>query len=108
MVDVIMPPTIGAAIGFITSEPMPDSHNIGARLKTKELRDICEIEAEARREFGDAVAEVLKHRLADLDAAISPNAVNNFPLVSVLLRRALGLAISRSTPLSSVAGPLLG
>jgi proteic killer suppression protein len=40
--------------------------------ETKELRDICENEAEAKREFGDAVAEVLKHRLADLDAAISP------------------------------------
>ena len=32
MVEVIMPPTIGAAIGFITSEPIPDSHKIGARL----------------------------------------------------------------------------
>src|SRR5579884_4440993 len=26
MVKVIIPPTMGAAIGFITSEPMPDSH----------------------------------------------------------------------------------
>ena len=32
MVEVIMPPTIGAAIGFITSEPMPDSHKMGMRL----------------------------------------------------------------------------
>jgi len=24
-----MPPTMGAAIGFITSEPTPDSHRIG-------------------------------------------------------------------------------
>src|SRR6266436_3898999 len=32
IVEVIMPPTIGAAIGFITSEPMPDSHRIGTRL----------------------------------------------------------------------------
>ena len=32
MVEVIMPPTIGAAIGFITSEPMPDSQRIGTRL----------------------------------------------------------------------------
>ncbi len=40
--------------------------------ETRELRDICENEAEAKRQFGDAVAEVLKHRLADLDAAISP------------------------------------
>ena len=27
-----MPPTMGAAMGFITSEPMPVSHRIGARL----------------------------------------------------------------------------
>jgi hypothetical protein len=33
MVDVIIPPTIGAAIGFMTSDPMPDSHKIGARLR---------------------------------------------------------------------------
>ena len=32
MVEVIMPPTIGAAIGFITSEPIPDSQRIGIRL----------------------------------------------------------------------------
>src|SRR6185437_12544422 len=32
IVDVIMPPTIGAAIGFITSDPTPVSHRIGARL----------------------------------------------------------------------------
>ena len=32
MVEVIMPPTIGAAIGFMTSEPMPDSQRIGTRL----------------------------------------------------------------------------
>jgi len=31
-VDVIMPPTIGAAIGFITSEPTPVSHRMGMRL----------------------------------------------------------------------------
>ena len=29
MVEVTMPPTIGAAIGFITSEPMPVSQRIG-------------------------------------------------------------------------------
>ena len=40
--------------------------------ETKELRNICENEAEAKRQFGNAVAEVLKHRLADLDAATSP------------------------------------
>ena len=32
MVEVLMPPTMGAAIGFITSEPMPDSQKIGTRL----------------------------------------------------------------------------
>ncbi len=40
--------------------------------ETKELREICENEAEARRRLGNAVAEALKHRLADLDAATSP------------------------------------
>jgi hypothetical protein len=29
MVEVIMPPTMGAAIGFITSEPTPDSQMMG-------------------------------------------------------------------------------
>jgi hypothetical protein len=32
MVDVIIPPTIGAAIGYMTSEPTPVSHRIGMRL----------------------------------------------------------------------------
>src|SRR3954469_19902153 len=32
MVEVIMPPTMGAAIGFMTSEPTPDSQRIGTRL----------------------------------------------------------------------------
>jgi plasmid maintenance system killer protein len=41
--------------------------------ETKELRDVCENEGEAKRQFGNTVAEVLKHRLADLDAAASPN-----------------------------------
>jgi hypothetical protein len=40
--------------------------------ESRELRDICESEAEARRHLGDSVAEMLKHRLADLDAASSP------------------------------------
>ncbi len=48
----------------------------GARLElgfeSKELRDMCESEAEAKRQLGDTVAEMLKHRLADLDAARSP------------------------------------
>lgn len=40
---------------------------------SKPLRAICESEAEATREFGEAVADVLRHRLADLCAAKSPN-----------------------------------
>ncbi len=32
MVDVTMPPTIGAAMGFITSEPIPVSQRMGRRL----------------------------------------------------------------------------
>ena len=35
------------------------------------LRAICENEAQARSELGDAVAEMLKHRLGDLCAATS-------------------------------------
>jgi len=33
MVEVIMPPTIGAAISFITSEPTPDAQRMGIRLE---------------------------------------------------------------------------
>src|SRR6202035_108152 len=32
MVEVTMPPTVGAAIGFITSLPIPDSQRMGTRL----------------------------------------------------------------------------
>ena len=39
--------------------------------ESKKLRDICESESEAKRHLGDSVAEMLKHRLADLDAARS-------------------------------------
>lgn len=41
--------------------------------ESKSLRTICESEARAKREFGPTVAEVLKHRLADLRAATSVN-----------------------------------
>ncbi len=34
---------------------------------------MCENEAEAKRQLGDSIAEMLKHRLADLDAATSPS-----------------------------------
>lgn len=40
--------------------------------ESKELRDICESKAEARRILGDRVARMLRHRLADLSAATSP------------------------------------
>lgn len=39
--------------------------------RTKRLRALCEDEVEAQEEFGPAVAEALKHRLADLWAATS-------------------------------------
>ena len=38
-----------------------------------ELRTICESEAHAKTAFGAQVAEVLKHRLADIRAATSIN-----------------------------------
>jgi hypothetical protein len=38
---------------------------------SKHLRTICESEAHAKDELGVTVAEMLKHRLADLRAAIS-------------------------------------
>lgn len=40
--------------------------------ESRQLRDICENEAEARGKLGRTVAETLKRRLADLDAALSP------------------------------------
>ena len=39
---------------------------------SKAIRTICESEAQARLELGANVAEVLKHRLADMRAARSP------------------------------------
>ncbi len=38
---------------------------------TKHLRTICESEVQANHELGSEVAEILKHRLADLRAATS-------------------------------------
>ena len=38
---------------------------------SRSLRTICESEADAKRELGPIVAEVLKHRLADMRAATS-------------------------------------
>lgn len=39
--------------------------------ESKDLRTICERESEAKREFDLPVAEMLKHRLADMRAATS-------------------------------------
>jgi plasmid maintenance system killer protein len=39
--------------------------------ESKSLRTLCESDAQARLELGDAVAEILKHRLADIRAANS-------------------------------------
>jgi plasmid maintenance system killer protein len=39
---------------------------------SKTLREICEDEEQAERRFGKKVAESLKHRLADLEAAPAP------------------------------------
>lgn len=41
--------------------------------ESKSLRTMCEIEARAMHELGNAVAQTLKHRLADLRAAASVN-----------------------------------
>lgn len=56
----------------------PKAYGLPGRAKTlelafdsKSLRTICESEAHARRELGPTVAEILKHRLADLRAATS-------------------------------------
>lgn len=38
---------------------------------SESLRNICEKEAEARGKLGPSIAELLKHRLADLRAAVS-------------------------------------
>lgn len=50
----------------------------GARIlelafESRSLRTLCESEAHAKRELGEAVAEILKRRLADLRAATSVN-----------------------------------
>jgi len=46
-------------------------HLLELAFESQELRAICEVETEARRKLGDAVAEILKHRLADLRSAAS-------------------------------------
>ena len=41
--------------------------------ESESLRTLCESETDAKRELGPAVAEILRHRLADLRAAASVN-----------------------------------
>lgn len=49
-----------------------DRARLELAFESKELREMCESEAEAKRQLGDTAAEMLRHRLADLDAAASP------------------------------------
>jgi len=41
--------------------------------ESQELREICEKQARAKDELGDTIADMLRHRLADIDAASNPN-----------------------------------
>ncbi len=40
---------------------------------TKQLRQLCESSAKAKKELGDEMAEKLKHRISDLRAAVCTN-----------------------------------
>jgi hypothetical protein len=51
MVEVTMPPTMGAAIGFMTSEPMPDSQRIGMRLARTAQTVMSKICGRSRKSF---------------------------------------------------------
>src|ERR1700730_12555212 len=62
-----MPPTIGAAIGFITSEPMPVSHKIGARLAKTATTVIS---------FGRRRCTAPSMAALSLSASISPGTLN--------------------------------
>lgn len=50
----------------------PRANTLELAFNSKSLRTICENETQARLELGPRVAEILKHRLADLRAATSP------------------------------------
>ena len=56
----------------VLGQEMESGAQLELAFESKELRDVCENEAEAKRQLGDSVAEMLKHRLADLNAATSP------------------------------------
>ena len=49
-----------------------EDESLELAFESKALRAICESVAQAERELGSKVAEVLIHRLADLRAATSP------------------------------------
>src|SRR6185437_16214047 len=40
--------------------------------ESKQLREICENEAEGNRQLGETVAKALRSRLADMEVALSP------------------------------------
>jgi hypothetical protein len=57
MVDVIIPPTMGAAIGFITSDPMPLSQTDGDKTDGDRRDVFChESEVFAAEAVGSACA----------------------------------------------------
>ena len=64
-----MPPTMGAAMGFITSEPMPDSHRIGARLR---ITAVTVISLGRRRWTAPAMVAMHKIGLGQRRALLHP------------------------------------
>lgn len=66
MVGVIMPPTMGAAIGFITSAPTPVSHKIGIRLAKTTLTVMSPLQYEKQLRLHAARERML---MDGLDAA---------------------------------------
>jgi toxin HigB-1 len=56
---------------IITWDFLKGIHQLDFAFVSKALRTICEKEEEAIHEFGLSVTTALKHRLADIDAAIS-------------------------------------
>jgi hypothetical protein len=62
----LMYPTLGGV-----SRSLRRADRLELAFDSKTLRDICESDDHARRELGLKVAEILKHRLADLRAATS-------------------------------------
>lgn len=65
--------TIASRLGWAQFRQRASSTQEVAELEiafeSKRLRTICESEKQSRSAFGDEVAEILKHRLADFRAA---------------------------------------